>query len=93
MKSNFASNNSTIKKNSILYTNKNANKHINAVLKRGLIIIFAIIALFFLAISFIQDNSMLTVAVIIIAIVYYANIFIANKITESKANKINVFLK
>jgi phosphate/phosphite/phosphonate ABC transporter binding protein len=92
MKSNFASNNSTIKKNSILYTNKNANKHINAVLKRGLIIIFAIIALFFLAISFIQDNSMLTVAVIIIAIVYYANIFIANKITESKANKINVFL-
>ncbi len=92
MKSNFTSNNSTIKKNSILYTNKNANKHINAVLKRGLIIIFTIIALFFLAVSFIQDNYMLTVAVIIIAIVYYANIFITNKITESKANKINVFL-
>ena len=92
MKSNFASNNSTIKKNSILYTNKNANKHTNAILKTGLIIVFAIVALFFLAISFIQHNSMLSVAVVIIAIVYYANIFISNKITETKANKINVFL-
>jgi len=97
MKSNFASNNSTIKKNSILCTNKNANEHTNkstdnAILKKGLIIIFTIVALFFLAVSFIQDNSMLSAAVIIIAIVYYANIFIANKITETKANKISAFL-
>ncbi len=96
MKSIFASNNSTIKKNSILHANKNVNKHTNAVfdaiLKKGLIVIFTIVALFFLAVSFIQHNSMLSVAVVIIAIVYYAGIFISNKIIETKANKINFFL-
>jgi phosphate/phosphite/phosphonate ABC transporter binding protein len=92
MKSDFARNNSIIKKNSILYTNKHANKLTNTILQSGVIIVFTIIAIFFLAVSFVQHNFTLSVAIVIISVAYYAGIFITNKITETKANKINNFL-